>query len=135
MTCFTTLTLVFRIEETQPKKRVYLRYGLPSNNDYSELLPLFSYFVRLPDLLVKNAHFRPEVLNTVRKIRDNQVAELERAKKQEEADERRAEQERIKKARRDEKLGAMTAKDQKKFLEKEREKEMRKGQKKQSMRA
>ena len=59
------------------------------------------------------------MLNTVRKVRDMQIAELERAKK----------------AKRDEKLLAMDAKSQKTFLEKEREKEMRKGQKKQTMRA
>ncbi|SPN98394.1 uncharacterized protein DNG_01439 [Cephalotrichum gorgonifer] len=122
-------------EIAKPKKRICLRYTLPSNNDYSDLLPLFSYFLRLPDLLVNKAHFRPEVANVLRKTRTRESAELERAKKQEEAEERRLELERVKKAKRDEQLKSMDAKSQKKFLEKEREKEFKKSQKKGNVRA
>lgn len=94
------------------------------------MLPLFSHLLRLPDFLVKHAHFRPEIQSTLRKTRERAIGELERAKKAEEAEERKAQQEREKKEKRDAKLSLMDAKSQKKFLEKEREKEMKKGQRK-----
>ncbi|CAM1505479.1 Fc.00g111160.m01.CDS01 [Cosmosporella sp. VM-42] len=122
------------IDETTPRKRLFLKYRLPSNGSYDSLLPLFSYFLRLPDTLVKVAHFRPEVLRKVKNTRENMIAEIKKAEEEEKNEERLIEKEKLKKAKRDAELKALDAKAQKKYLDKEREKEMRKSQKKQTMR-
>lgn len=122
------------LEETVPRKRVFLRYRLPSNNNYDSLVPLFEYFVRIPDALVSGAHFRPEVLRKVRSIRDENIAQIKKAAEAEKAEERALEREKQKKAKRDAELSGLDAKAQKKYLEKEREREQKKAQKKQTMR-
>lgn len=123
-----------RIEDTQPRKRIFLRYSLPSNNDYTPLLPLFSYAIQFPDVLVQGAHFRPEVLRKVRNVREEAIAQIKKQDETEKAEERALEREKAKKEKRDRELSALDAKAQKKYLEKEREKELRKTQKKQTQR-
>ncbi|KAI5465697.1 hypothetical protein BGZ63DRAFT_374275 [Mariannaea sp. PMI_226] len=123
------------MEETTPRKRIFLKYRLPSGSNYDDLLPLFSYFLRLPDALVKVAHFRPEVLKKVRVTRDNMLAEIKKAAEEERSEERLAEREKAKKNKRDAELKGLDAKAQKKYLEKEKEKELRKSQKRSTMRA
>ncbi|PKS11939.1 hypothetical protein jhhlp_001235 [Lomentospora prolificans] len=123
------------IDETAPRKRIFIRYRLPSSDkEYDDVLPLFSYFLRLPDVLVKQAHFRPEVLRKIRIIRDDTIAQIKKADDELKAEERNAEREKAKKAKRDEQLKSMDAKTQKKFLEKEREKEYKRNQKKSNIR-
>lgn len=122
------------LEESSPSKRLLLKYRLPSSNDYSNLTDLFSYFLRLPDLLVENAHFRPNVLNKVRATRELMTKELRKVAEDEKNAERAEEREKQKKIKRDADLAGLDAKAQKKYLEKEREKEMRKSQKKQTAR-
>ena len=123
------------IEQTVPRKRMFLRYRLPSNNNYESLLPLYSYFLRLPDALVQVAHFRPEVLRKVRNARENVISDIKKLEADENREERLVEKEKAKKAKRDAELKALDAKAQKKYLEKEREKELRKSQKRQTTRA
>ncbi|KAI3527174.1 hypothetical protein CSPX01_17186 [Colletotrichum filicis] len=122
------------IEETTPRKRVFLRYRIPSSNNYESLLPLFEYFVRIPDALVSGAHFRPEVLRKVRSVREETIAQLKKAAEAEKAEERTLEREKQKKAKRDAELSALDAKAQKKYLERERERDLKKSMKKQTMR-
>lgn len=107
---------------------------LPSSGDYSKVLPLFQYFVRLADLLVQGAHFRPEVLRKVRTTRDDMVRKLQKADEEEKAEERNLEREKAKKLKRDLELKGLDAKGQKKYLEKEKEREMKKSQKKMTTR-
>lgn len=114
------------LDETTPRKRIFLKYRLPSNDDYSALTPIFTYFLTLPDLLVKVAHFRPNVTRALKEVRDRQINRIRREAEDEKAEERALERERAKKAERDAKLAGLDAKQQKRFLEKEREKEMRK---------
>lgn len=123
------------IEETVPRKRIFLKYRLPSGGNYESLLPIFSYFMRLPDHLAKVAHFRPEVLKKVRVTREAMVTEIKKLAEDERSEERLAEREKAKKAKRDADLKGLDAKAQKKYLEKEREKEMRKSQKRSTTRA
>ncbi|ROV88235.1 hypothetical protein VSDG_09019 [Cytospora chrysosperma] len=122
------------LEETTPRKRIFLKYRLPSDNNYEPLLPLFRYFVRITDQLVKDAHFRPEVLRKVKSIRDETVKQIQKADVEEKSEERNFEREKAKKAKRDLELSQLDAKGQKKYLEREREKEMRKQQKKMTSR-
>ncbi|KAF7542446.1 hypothetical protein G7046_g10166 [Stylonectria norvegica] len=122
------------LEETVPRKRLFLKYRLPSDSNYDALLPLFAYFLRLPDVLVKTAHFRPEVLRKVRTTRDTRVTDIKKIADEEKNEERLIEKEKAKKAKRESELASLDAKAQKKYLEKEKEKEMRKSQKKQTMR-
>ncbi|XXH04410.1 hypothetical protein Hte_010824 [Hypoxylon texense] len=124
-----------KMDETIPRKRLYLRYRLPSSNNYDDLAPLFAYFVRISDHLASSAHFRPEVLRKVKAVRDENVKQIQKIAEEEKAEERAAERDRAKKAKRDAELNALDAKAQKKYLEKEREKEIRKSSKRQTMRA
>lgn len=123
------------IDETTPRKRIFLRYKLPSNNNYESLVPLFSYFIRMPDALVQSGRFRPEVLRKVKNVREEMIKQLRKADEEEKAEERAAEREKARKQKRDAELNTLDAKAQKKYLEKEREKEMRKMQKRQTTRA
>lgn len=108
---------------------------MPSNDqEYEDILPIFSYFLRLPDVLVKNAHLRPEVLRKIRATREDAIAQIKKADDDLKAEERYLEREKAKKAKRDEQLKAMDAKTQKKFLEREREKELKKTQKRSNIR-
>lgn len=123
------------MDETIPRKRLYLRYRLPSSNNYDDLAPLLSYFVRISDHLASSAHFRPEVTRKVRAVRDENIRQIQKAAEEEKAEERQAERDRAKKAKRDAELNALDAKAQKKYLEREKEKELRKSSKKQTVRA
>jgi hypothetical protein len=114
------------LDETLPRKRLFLKYRLPSSNDYSALTPIFAYFLTLPDLLVRQAHFRPNVTRILKEVRDKLINRIKREAEDEKAEERALEREKSKKAERDAKLASLDAKQQKKYLEKEREKEMRK---------
>lgn len=125
---------MLRLDETIPKKRIYLSMRLPSSGDYTNLLPIFQYFIRLTDTLVQSAHFRPEVLRKVRTTRDDTIRKLQKADDEEKAEEIKLEREKVKKQKRDAELKGLNAKAQKKYLEKEKEKEMKRAQKKQSQR-
>jgi len=119
-----------KLDDTIPKKRIYLSMRLPSSGDYAKVLPLFQYFLRITDTLVQSAHFRPEVLRKVRSTREDAIRKLQKADEEEKAEERSLEREKAKKLKRDLELKALDAKGQKKYLEKEKEKEMKKSQKK-----
>ncbi|KAK4231510.1 DUF1682 domain-protein [Podospora fimiseda] len=123
------------IDDTQPRKRIFLRYRLPSNNDYTPLLPIFRQFIRISDKLAKSAHFRPEVLKKVKSVREAAVKRIQKAEEELKAEERAIEREKERKAKRDAELNALDAKGQKKYLEREREKLLKKGVKKQTARA
>ncbi|KAK1750743.1 DUF1682 domain-protein [Echria macrotheca] len=123
------------IDETTPRKRIFLKYRLPSNDNYDKLVPIFQQLLRIPDLLVQTGRFRPEVLRKVKTVREAAIRQIQKAEEDEKAEERAAERERARKAKRDAELKALDAKAQKKYLEKEREKEMRKSTKKMTTRA
>jgi hypothetical protein len=98
-------------------------------------LKLFTYFLRLPDILVKQAHFRPEVMKRVRATREEEIKKIKKISEEEEAEARKEKADREKKEKRDATLKGLSAEEQRKFLEKEREKELRKSQKRRTMRA
>lgn len=123
------------VEETNPRKRIFLKYRLPSDNNYEPLLPIFQYFLRMTDQLVQVAHFRPEVLRKVKSVRDEMIKGIQKANEQEKAEELAIEREKQRKAKRDAELAAMDAKAQKKYLEKEREREAKRQTKKMTTRA
>ncbi|KAF7956960.1 hypothetical protein EAE96_004283 [Botrytis aclada] len=123
-----------KLDDTVPKKRIYLSMKLPSGDDYSRVLPLFEHFIRITDQLASGAHFRPEVMRKVRMTREDTIKRLQKADEEEKAEERALEREKAKKLKRDLELKGLDAKAQKKYLEKEKEKEMRKAQKKQTQR-
>lgn len=129
----------FRLDETVPKKRMSLTVRLPSGTNstesYAATLPLFSYFLRLPDFLVSNAHYRPEVMRRIKTTREEEIARIRKIDEDERAEERKAKQDKRKKEEREQALKGMSSEEQKKFLEKEREKEQRRGMKKRTMKA
>ncbi|RWA08145.1 hypothetical protein EKO27_g6964 [Xylaria grammica] len=122
------------LDETIPRKRIFLRYRLPSSDNYENLLSLFSYFVRLPDQLASAAHFRTEVLRKVKSVREENIKQIQKVAEEEKAEERALERDKARKVKRDAELNALDAKAQKKYLEKEKEKELRKAAKKQTVR-
>lgn len=111
---------------------------LPSSTSptaYSSTIPLFTAFLRLPDILVSSARFRPEVTRKVRATREEELKKIRKLDEEEKSEERRTKLEVARKKERDEKLRGLSSEEQKKFLEKERTMELRRGQKKRSMKA
>jgi len=124
------------VNEAFSKKGLFYSMRVPSSApEYTKTLPLFEYFLRLPDLLVQSAHFRLEVTRKIKSTREEMVRKLQKVEEGEKSEERALEREKAKKMKRDMELKGLDAKAQKKYLEKEKEKEMRKIQKKQTMRA
>ncbi|MCJ1433611.1 hypothetical protein MMC27_002974 [Xylographa pallens] len=125
------------LDQTIPRKRLTLSLHLPSStapSAYAKTLPLFSYFLRLPDTLVANAHFRPEVSRKIKATREDESRKLRKVDEEEKAEERKLEGDRKKKAEREAKLKGLSAADQNRYLEKERERERKKSEKKMAKR-
>jgi hypothetical protein len=123
-----------RLEDTTPRKRIHLQYRLPSGSDYSSVQPLFGYFLRLADKLAAGARFRPEVLRKVKTVREETIAQLEKKAREEGEADRELARDRARKDKRDKELAALDAKGQKKYLEKEKDKEMKKAMKRSTQR-
>ena len=124
-----------RLNEAMSRKKLNLCIRIPpSSTEPDPTTSLFSYFVRLPDQLVSSAHFRPEVARKVRQTREDELHKLRRLDEDEKAEERSTKKDKEKKEKRDAMLRTMSAEEQRKFLEKEREKDLRKSQKKMTRR-
>jgi hypothetical protein len=124
---------VHRLDDTKPKKRINLSLKLSS--DYTSTLPLFNYFLRLPDHLATAAHFRPEALRRIKQTREEQIAKIRKVDEEEKAEERKIAADKLKREQRDAKLGRLSADEQRKYLEKEREKDSRKKMKRSTVKA
>lgn len=125
-----------RIEETTPRKRISLSMHIPSASDaYASTMPLFQQFLGFADKLVASAHFRAEVMRKVRNVREAEIKKLRRADEEEKAEERKLAAERLKKEERERILRSMTADEQRKYLDREKEKETRRSTKKATRRA
>lgn len=124
--------LVYSLDELVPKKRVVLTLKLNSGTNTTSL---FSYFLRMPDQLVTSAHFRPEVMRRIRQTREEEAKKVRKIVEAEGAEDRKLLSDKAKKEQRDRKLKGMSADEQKRFLEREREKDMRKRGGRQTMRA
>ncbi|KAH3919394.1 hypothetical protein HBI56_026170 [Parastagonospora nodorum] len=121
------------LDDTKPKKRINLSLKLAS--DYTSTMPLFNYFLRLPDHLATAAHFRPEALRRIKQTRDEQIAKIRKVDEEEKAEERKIAADKLKREQRDAKLGRLSADEQRKYLEKEREKDSRKKMKRSTVKA
>ena len=111
---------------------------LPSGTSadaYASTLPLFTYFLRLPDFLASQAHFRSEVMKRVRTARQAEIDRIRKLDDDERAEDRKTKLDKRKKEEREQALKGMSSEEQKKFLEKERAKEQRRGMSKRTMRA
>lgn len=119
-----------KIEETTPRKRIQICVTLPSSaSGYASTLPLFTQFLRFADKLVASAHFRAEVMRKVRNAREEEIKKLRRVDEEEKAEERKLAAEKIKKEERERLLRGMNADEQRKFLDREREKGQRRSMK------
>ena len=123
--------MIDRLDETVPRKRINLSLKLGSS--YEDTLPLFQYFLRLPDHLVASAHFRPEALRRIKQTRDDQIAKIRKVDDEEKAEERKLQGDKAKKEKRDQLLSRMSADEQRKYLEKEREREGKRREKKKTV--
>lgn len=127
---------ITRLDEAMSRKKLDLSIRIPPSSAESDpTIPIFSSFIRLPDQLVSSAHFRPEVVRKLRQTREEELRKLRRLDEDEKAEERTAKKDKEKKEKRDAMLRAMSAEEQRKFLEKEREKDLRKSQKKMTRKA
>ncbi|KAL5414976.1 hypothetical protein PMIN06_003410 [Paraphaeosphaeria minitans] len=123
-----------RLDDTVPRKRINLSLKLKSaSTPYESTLPLFQYFIRLPDFLASKAHFRPEALRRIKATREEQIGKIRRIDDEEKAEERKLASDKLKREQRDAKLGRMTADEQRKYLDKERERDAKKRTKKQTV--
>jgi Skp family chaperone for outer membrane proteins len=83
---------------------------VPSSNSpgaWGATLPLYTYFLRLPDTLVSVAHFRPEVLRRVKATREEESNKIKKVDLDGKAEERRLQAEKTKRQQRDAKLKTM----------------------------
>ena len=96
---------------------------------------LFAAFLRLPDQLVNTAHFRAEVLRRIKSTREDEAKKIRKLGEQEKAEERKTQGDKAKRKERERKLKGMSAEEQRKFLEKERDKDQRKSMGRKSVKA
>ncbi|EMC94021.1 hypothetical protein BAUCODRAFT_36492 [Baudoinia panamericana UAMH 10762] len=119
-----------KLNDTLPKKRITLSTRLRTQPDSTSL---FALFLRLPDFLVSTAHFRPEALRKIKATREEEQRKIRKVDEDEKAEAKRVAGDKLKKEERERKLGKLSAEEQRKFLEKEREREGKKGMKRKSM--
>ncbi|KAK5136689.1 hypothetical protein LTR08_002342 [Meristemomyces frigidus] len=125
-----------KLNDTNPQKRISLSMRLnPSNSNPPTSTTLFAAFLRLPDHLVSTAHFRPEALRKIKATRDDEVRKIRRVDEDAVAEERKTVGDRVKREERERKLARMSDVEQRKFLEREKEKEQRKAGKKRATRS
>ena len=122
------------IGETTPKKRLYLSLKMPRDSNYMSTLPLYASFLRLPDLLVSQGRFRPEVNRKIEIVRETELKKLKKVAETEQEEDRKTKSEKIKREERERKLKGMSAEEQRKFLEKETERDRKRQEKKMSRR-
>jgi len=111
------------LDDLVSKKRLQLNL-LVGNESASK--PILSAFLRLPDHLVSGAHFRAEVLRRVKATRDEETKKIRKLDELEKAEGRKTNSDKAKKEEREKKLKGMSADEQRKFLDKERDKDQRK---------
>ena len=87
----------------------------------------------MPDHLVSSARFRPEAMRRVRQTREDEVRKIRREVDKEREEEKKLEGDKGKKEKRDTLLKNMSAEEQRKYLEKEREKDLRRSSKKRTI--
>jgi hypothetical protein len=87
----------------------------------------------MTDHLVSAAPFRPEAMRKIRQRREEEIRRIRKVDEDEKAEERKLKGDKEKKEKRDAILKTMSAEEQRKYLEKEREKDMRKSQKKRTI--
>ena len=129
------MLIIYSIAETVPKKRLILQLNMPPSGSSPALPNLLQAFIRLTDHLVSTAHFRSEVIRKVKVLREDEIRKLQRQAEDEKAEQREAKRAEEKKSEREKKLRGMNAEEQRRFLEREREKEGRKAMKRQTKRA
>jgi len=103
--------------------------------DRSQPQPLLAAFLRFPDHLVNSAHFRTEVLRRVKTTRDEEAKKIRKLDELEKAEGRKNTSDKAKKDEREKRLKGMSAEEQRKFLEKERERDQKKSMARRSMKA
>lgn len=124
-----------RLDETIPRKRINLSVKLSTADAFASTLPLFQYFLRMPDHLVSAAHFRPEAMRRIKTTREEQIAKIRRLDDDEKAEERKLQGDKLKKEKRDQMLSRMSADEQRKYLDKERERDTKRREKKKTVKA
>ena len=127
---------LFRLDDCVPRKRISLSLKLqPAGASYDSTNPLFAYFLRIPDILVNTAHYRPEALRRIKQTREEQIQKIKKLDEEGKAEERKLKGDKEKKEKRDVLLSKMSAEEQRKYLEKERERDVRRREKRKTLKA
>ena len=108
------------MDDLVPKKRLILNVRPGSEASYAASNKLLSSFLRIPDLLV-TSKLRPEVIRKVKATRDDETRKIKKVEEQNKAEDRKLNTDKAKKEEREKKLKGLSAEEQRKFLEKERE--------------
>lgn len=124
-------TDLFRLDDLAAKKRVSL--SLRMTKDPQNARQIVQTYLRMPDQLVTKAHFRSEVTRRVRTTREETANKIRKSGEEAKAEERKLEADKAKKEERDRKLKGMKPDEQRKFLDREREKESKKRQSKRTI--
>jgi len=124
-----------RLNDLTPKKKLSLTLKLDGKAPSTASNALLGSFIRIADALTGNAKLRPEVLKKVRATREEESRKLRKLEETEKAEDRRTNADKAKKEERDKKLKGMSAEEQRKFLDKERERDQRKAMGRRSMKA
>ena len=106
-----------------------------SASDYAPTLPIFRYYLRLPDQLTSAARFRPEIRRKINAAREEEQRKLKKIDEEEKAEDRKKEADKAKKEIRDNRLKNLSAEEQRKFLEKERDRNNKKQEKRMTKKA
>lgn len=112
------------LDELTPKKRLLLTTKFDADEKASNAL--LTAFLRIPDTLASNIKLRPEVLRRLKATRDEEGKKIKKLEDQEKAGERKLQADKAKKDEREKKLKGMSAEEQRKYLEKERDRDQRK---------
>jgi hypothetical protein len=104
-------------------------------SSYESTLPLFTYFIRMPDQLVSTARFRAEAMRRIKQTREEQIAKIRKLDDDEKAEERKLMGDKAKKEKRDAMLSRMSADEQRKYLDKERDRDTKRREKRKTVKA
>lgn len=119
-----------RFDEMVFCKCIFFCYLLFFNNDYINFVFIFQYFFCIFDQFVKLVYFWFEVVKKVKVVCEIMIKKIQKVEEEEKVEECVIEKEKVCKVKCDVELNVLDVKGQKKYFEKECERELKKGIKK-----
>jgi len=101
-----------------------LKLNDPSTTSTNPSTNLLTQFIRLTDVVIANKP-RPEVLRKIKETREIETKKIEKQEQSEKSEARKTQNEKTKREEREKKLKSMNADEQRRFLERERERDVK----------